>query len=89
MMIRENTRARELIDEAGAMSFSPKSDEQLKAAIAELRTSGGTENDTEARAVALALLAESDPAYQSRTLMPKLSWQTEVAGALRFLRSMR
>lgn len=62
-MIRENARARELIDEAGAMPFSPKRDEQLKAAIAELRTSGGTENDTEARAVALALLAESIPAY--------------------------
>jgi hypothetical protein len=63
MMIRENTRARELIDEAGAMPFGPKRDEQLKAAIAELRPSGGAENDTEARAVALGLLAESDPVY--------------------------
>jgi hypothetical protein len=63
MMIKENVRAREIIDEASSMRFSPERGERLKTALSELRVQGGVEDDAEARAVALALLAESDPAY--------------------------
>lgn len=59
----ENSRARELIDEAGVLAFGPERVERLKEAIAALSApGGGPQDDLEARGVALALLAESDPA---------------------------
>jgi hypothetical protein len=63
MMIAENNAARNLIDAASSMRFGSERDDLLKAALSELGVPGGAQDDTEARAVALALLAESDSRY--------------------------
>jgi hypothetical protein len=63
MMIAENNTARNLIDAASSMRFGSERDDLLKSALSELGIPGGAQDDIEARAVAMALLAESDSRY--------------------------
>jgi hypothetical protein len=61
--VQDNLRARELLDEAGGLPFGADREERLMSAIDTLGPLGGSGDDPEARGVALALLAMSDPTY--------------------------
>jgi hypothetical protein len=63
MMISDHNPARNLIDAASSMRFGSERDGLLESALSELGVPGGAQDDIEARAVALALLAESDSRY--------------------------